>query len=105
MSAVMDNSTSSDLDRLRLLVEDALRGPVDALITERGELQRFGEALRYPVGAGGKRLRPVLLLATLEALDGNLAGGAPPRCRSAISAGASSTPRSSTIAAGSTSLT
>ena len=76
----MDSSTSSDLERLRLLVEDALRGPVDALITERGELQRFGEALRYPVGAGGKRLRPVLLLATVEALGGELAAALPAAC-------------------------
>lgn len=79
----MDSSISSDpddLERLRVLVEGALRGPVDALITERGELQRFGEALRYPLGAGGKRLRPVLLLATVEALGGNLSAGLPAAC-------------------------
>jgi geranylgeranyl pyrophosphate synthase len=83
MSAVMDSSTfseSPDLERLRALVEGALRGPVDALITERGELQRFGEALRYPLGAGGKRLRPVLLLATVEALGGELSRGLPAAC-------------------------
>jgi geranylgeranyl pyrophosphate synthase len=83
MSAVMDSSTfseSADLERLRALVEGALRGPVDALITERGELQRFGEALRYPLGAGGKRLRPVLLLATVEALGGELSRGLPAAC-------------------------
>lgn len=79
----MDSSTfseSPDLERLRALVEGALRGPVDALITERGELQRFGEALRYPLGAGGKRLRPVLLLATVEALGGELSRGLPAAC-------------------------
>jgi geranylgeranyl pyrophosphate synthase len=83
MSAVMDSSTfseSPDLERLQALVEGALRGPVDALITERGELQRFGEALRYPLGAGGKRLRPVLLLATVEALGGELSRGLPAAC-------------------------
>ena len=66
----MDSSTfseSSDLERLRALVEGALRGPVDALITERGELQRFGEALRYPLGAGGKRLRPALVFLVARA--------------------------------------
>ena len=79
----MDSSTfseSPDLERLRALVEGALRGPVDTLITERGELQRFGEALRYPLGAGGKRLRPVLLLATVEALGGELSRGLPTAC-------------------------
>ena len=79
----MDSSTfseSPDLERLRALVEGALRGPVDALITERGELQRFGEALRYPLGAGGKRLRPVLLLATVEAPGGELSRGLPAAC-------------------------
>lgn len=76
----MASSTSSDLDRLRGLVDDALRGPVDALIAEDGELARFGEALRYPLGAGGKRLRPVLLLATTEALGGDLTAGLAPAC-------------------------
>ncbi|MGI9116176.1 MAG: polyprenyl synthetase family protein [Gaiellales bacterium] len=79
----MDSSTSSDdpdLARLRGLVDDALRGPVDALIAEEGELTRFGEALRYPLGAGGKRLRPVLLLATVEALGGELAPALAPAC-------------------------
>ena len=79
----MGSSTSSDaadLERLRALVDDALRGPVDALIAEEGELARFGEALRYPVGAGGKRLRPVLLLATVEALGGDLEPGLAAAC-------------------------
>ena len=79
----MASSTSSDpagLDRLRALVDGALRGPVDALITEEGDLTRFGEALRYPIGAGGKRLRPVLLLATVEALDGDLDAALAPAC-------------------------
>jgi geranylgeranyl diphosphate synthase type II len=76
----MGSSGSSDLDRLRGLVDDALRGPVDALIAEDGDLARFAEALRYPIGAGGKRLRPVLLLAVVEALDGDLAAGLAPAC-------------------------
>lgn len=74
------SSDADDVERLRALVEDALRGPVDALITERGDLERFGEALRYPLGAGGKRLRPVLLLAVVEALGGDLAAGLPAAC-------------------------
>ena len=79
----MGSSGSSDADaveRLRALADDALRGPVDALMSEEGELARFGEALRYPLGAGGKRLRPVLLLATVEALGGDLDAALAPAC-------------------------
>ena len=79
----MGSSASSDADRLgrlRTLVDAALRGPVDALIAEEGELARFGEALRYPIGAGGKRLRPVLLLAVVEALGGDLDAALAPAC-------------------------
>jgi geranylgeranyl pyrophosphate synthase len=51
--------------RLVALVEAALADLV--LGDGRGEA-RFGEALAYPLRAGGKRLRPVLCLATAEAL-------------------------------------
>jgi geranylgeranyl diphosphate synthase type II len=54
-------------DELRELVEDGLRQL--ALAPELGELRR---PMRYAFEAGGKRLRPVLCLATAEA-----AGGAP----------------------------
>ena len=41
------------------------------------DLAPFDEALRYPLEAGGKRLRPVLLLATVEALGGDVEGALP----------------------------
>ncbi len=50
-------------DELRGLVEEAL-GALD-LAPELGELQ---EAVRYPLEAGGKRVRPVLCLAVAEAV-------------------------------------
>jgi geranylgeranyl diphosphate synthase type II len=50
---------------------DELRGLVEAFLAElpfAGELGRLEEALRYSLLAGGKRIRPVLCLATGEAL-------------------------------------
>ncbi|MCP4294450.1 MAG: polyprenyl synthetase family protein [Proteobacteria bacterium] len=38
------------------------------------------EAMRYSLFAGGKRIRPILLLATLEAADKNCALGLPHAC-------------------------
>ncbi|ARS50637.1 geranyl transferase [Ectopseudomonas mendocina] len=38
----------------------------------RAELQRLYEAMRYSVMNGGKRVRPLLVYAACEALDGNL---------------------------------
>jgi geranylgeranyl diphosphate synthase type II len=50
---------------LRALVQRALR---DLDLGLPPDLAGFDEALRYPLHAGGKRLRPVLCLATGEAL-------------------------------------
>ena len=41
------------------------------------DLAAFDAALRYPLEAGGKRLRPVLLLATVEALGGDVEAALP----------------------------
>ena len=51
------------IDELRVLVEDSLAGL--PLADELGELE---DALRYSLLGGGKRIRPVLCLATGEAL-------------------------------------
>jgi geranylgeranyl diphosphate synthase type II len=40
------------------------------LQTPRGELQRLYQAMRYSVVNGGKRIRPMLVYAACEALDG-----------------------------------
>ena len=69
----MGSSTSSEhLPRLAGLVEAALTERVGALIGAEDDLAPFAAALRHPLEAGGKRLRPVLLLATVEALGGDL---------------------------------
>ncbi len=71
----MASSISSDpagIGRLGGLVEEALRVRVDAVIGTDADLQPFAEALRYPLDAGGKRLRPILLLAVVEALGGDV---------------------------------
>lgn len=71
----MASSISSDpagIRRLGDLVEDGLRRHVDAVLGDDADLRPFAEALRYPLDAGGKRLRPILLLATVEALSGDV---------------------------------
>ena len=56
---------------LRDLVEAGLR---DLDLGVPGDLAGFAEAVRYPLLAGGKRIRPVLCLATGVALDMPSAG-------------------------------
>jgi geranylgeranyl diphosphate synthase, type II len=53
----------NDLERLRELSDDYLAG-----LPFAAELGRLEEALRYSLLGGGKRIRPVLCLATGEAL-------------------------------------
>jgi len=54
-----------DLDRLLPGVEDRLRA-----VIQEGEALRLGEAMRYSLSAGGKRVRPVLCLLAAEAVGG-----------------------------------
>ena len=54
-----------DLDRLLPGVEDRLRAAF-----QDGEALRLGEAMRYSLSAGGKRVRPVLCLLAAEAVGG-----------------------------------
>jgi geranylgeranyl diphosphate synthase type II len=62
-------------DRLVALVEREL---VRLAVPDGdADLAAFDQALRYPLMAGGKRLRPVLLLATVEALDGDVEAALP----------------------------
>ena len=63
-------------DELRALVEGYL-----AELAFTPELGGLEEAVRYPLEAGGKRVRPVLALAVTEA-----AGGAPEHCLPASAA-------------------
>lgn len=55
----------ADLDRLLPLLNGALTEPF-----RQGEAARLGEAVRYSLEAGGKRVRPVLCLLACEAVGG-----------------------------------
>ena len=48
----------ADLDRLIPLLDTVLTTPF-----RQGEAQRLGEAMRYSLEAGGKRVRPLLVAA------------------------------------------
>lgn len=55
----------ADLDRLLPLLDASLTAPFQG-----GEAIRLGEAVRYSLEAGGKRVRPVLCLLAAEAVGG-----------------------------------
>lgn len=55
----------ADLDRLLPLLDAALTAPF-----RQGEAARLGEAVRYSLEAGGKRVRPVLCILAAEAVGG-----------------------------------
>lgn len=57
----------ADLDRLLPLIEGRLLTPF-----QNGEAARVGEAMRYSLEAGGKRVRPILCLLAAEAVGGAL---------------------------------
>lgn len=62
----------SDLDRLLPLLDAELTAPF-----RQGEAARLGEAVRYSLEAGGKRVRPVLCLLACEAVGGTAAQALP----------------------------
>jgi geranylgeranyl diphosphate synthase type II len=64
-----------ELERLRELADDYLVG-----LPFAAELGRLEEALRYSLLGGGKRIRPVLCLATGEALGCDAEGCLPAAC-------------------------
>ena len=61
-----------DLDRLLPVLDAALTAPFQA-----GEAARLGEAVRYSLEAGGKRVRPVLCILACEAVGGTVAQALP----------------------------
>ncbi|HEX7553904.1 MAG TPA: farnesyl diphosphate synthase [Geothrix sp.] len=61
-----------DLDRLLPLLDAALTQPF-----RNGEAMRLGEAARYSLEAGGKRVRPVLCMLASEAVGGTAEGALP----------------------------
>jgi geranylgeranyl diphosphate synthase type II len=62
----------ADLDRLIPLLDGALTTPF-----QQGEAARLGEAVRYSLEAGGKRVRPVLCLLACEAVGGGASQALP----------------------------
>jgi geranylgeranyl diphosphate synthase type II len=63
---------------LTALVEDEIRRIADEdHLAALPDVRPLAAAVRYPLEAGGKRLRPVLLLATVDALGGRVAESLP----------------------------
>ncbi|MDR3685050.1 MAG: polyprenyl synthetase family protein [Geothrix sp.] len=62
----------ADLDRLMPLLDTGLTAPF-----RQGDAVRLGEAMRYSLEAGGKRVRPVLCLLACEAVGGTPAEALP----------------------------
>jgi geranylgeranyl pyrophosphate synthase len=65
------------LNRLRARIDDALER---LLPPERGWAPRLQAAMRYAVLSGGKRIRPLVTLATTESLDGDVELALAPAC-------------------------
>ena len=72
MIAPASDQVKSDLDRLLPILEPRLLIPFQG-----GEAARLGEAMRYSLEAGGKRVRPVLCLLACEAVGGSLEAALP----------------------------
>ena len=70
-------SLRSYLQQRSELIETALN---DYLPVVESSPSRLHEAMRYSVFAGGKRLRPILLLAACEAVGGDAAKALPAAC-------------------------
>jgi geranylgeranyl diphosphate synthase type II len=66
---------SAYLSERQALVEAALDRTLPIIYPEK-----IYEAMRYSLLAGGKRLRPILCLATCELMDGDLAWAIPTAC-------------------------
>jgi geranylgeranyl diphosphate synthase type II len=59
------------LDEKRLLVEQAMADLVPMAANLHPDLARHIESMRYSLFAGGKRVRPILCIASCEAAGGN----------------------------------
>jgi geranylgeranyl diphosphate synthase type II len=66
MTEAASQQVRSDLDRLLPHLEAALTAPF-----RQGEAAQLGEAMRYSLEAGGKRVRPVLCMLACEAVGGS----------------------------------
>ena len=66
------SQVQADLDRLLPLLDASLTAPF-----QKGDAARLGEAMRYSLEAGGKRVRPILCLLAAEAVGGTAAQALP----------------------------
>lgn len=69
---VASRAEAAHVERLRALIEDEL-----ARISLPDGTPELYEAVRYALGGGGKRLRPILLLLAAEAAGGNVEDALP----------------------------
>lgn len=72
MSLAPPPLVQADLERLIPIIEAQLLAPL-----QEGEAARVGDAMRYSLEAGGKRVRPVLCLLAAEALGTPLQAALP----------------------------
>jgi geranylgeranyl diphosphate synthase type II len=70
------NSIETYLSEKRKMIEDQL----GAFIARLNSPQRLQASMAYSLKAGGKRLRPILLLAVIEALGSDSEKGMAPAC-------------------------
>lgn len=67
-----EDRVKADLGRLLPLIESRLLAPFQG-----GEAVKVGEAMRYSLEAGGKRVRPILCLLAAEAVGGRFEDALP----------------------------
>ncbi len=72
MSQAAASRVQADLERLLPLLDARL-----TVAFQQGEAERLGEAMRYSLEAGGKRVRPVLCLLAAEAVGGQIESALP----------------------------
>ena len=73
----MNADTTDHLDALTSRIERALPALLPA---DEGIAPRLLQAMRYSICVGGKRVRPLLVLATCETLGGDLERAVAPAC-------------------------
>jgi geranylgeranyl diphosphate synthase type II len=61
----------NDLKAYLSLKQSEINQWVDAFFSSQGKTGQVMEAMQYAILAGGKRVRPILCLAAVEAVGGN----------------------------------
>lgn len=79
LSAASEELTAFDLDGYLAFRREGIETALDRALPV-GEPEKIYEAMRYSLLAGGKRLRPILCLASCELLGGSEAMALPTAC-------------------------